>query len=355
MTRILTGKTVLVTGGTGSIGSEIVKQALEEGAREVIIFSRDEIKHFMMKNRIQDSRLRTVIGDTRNARSVEQVFSRFDIDFVYHAAAMKHVVMCEHAPEEAVETNILGTRNVVDMALKYGVSGMITVSTDKAAYPVNIMGATKFIAERITLNGNRFTRSNQKFSCVRLGNVACSRGSVIPVFVDSLLYRKPLQVTDPEVTRFILEIPDAVKLIIKATEYSAGGEIFILKMRSFKLGDLVDVLLDRIIPRLNLMKEDIEISVTGLVSGEKLHESLANEEECSRLYEMPDMYLILPDEKCQDQYPGLCKAGISKYNSNDVKMISADEMENIVVKHLKSLNALEAGRTELFSANYSPV
>jgi len=268
MEEELKGKTVLVTGGTGSIGSEIVKQIFNYEINKVIIFSRDEIKHFLIKKRILDERLETVVGDIRDYRSVQRVFEDFDIDLIYHAAAMKHVVLCEDFPIESAKTNIFGTQNVVDLAVKYGVPKLLTISTDKSAYPVNVMGATKFIAEKITLNAN--------YSCVRFGNVANSRGSVIPVFIDNLLNKKPISITDPNVTRFIIGIPDAVKLVIKATRCAKGGDIFILKMKAFKLGDLLDVILDRIAPRLDISKEDIKVNVTGLVLGEKLHEDLIN-------------------------------------------------------------------------------
>ena len=289
MEEELKGKTVLVTGGTGSIGSEIVKQILGYGIDKVIIFSRDEIKHFLIKKRILDERLETFVGDVRDYRSVQRVFEDFDIDLIYHAAAMKHVVLCEDFPIESAKTNIFGTQNIVDLAVKYGVPKLLTISTDKSAYPVNVMGATKFIAEKITLNAN--------YSCVRFGNVANSRGSIIPVFIDNLLNKKPISITDPNVTRFIIGIPDAVKLVIKATRYAKGGDIFILKMKAFKLGDLLDVILDRIAPRLDISKEDIKVNVTGLVLGEKLHEDLINKTEFNRIYELDAVsytHLTLP-------------------------------------------------------------
>lgn len=337
MNNVLAGKTILVTGGTGSIGSEIVSQALEQGAGEVIVFSRDEIKHFMMRKEIADDRLETIVGDVRDLRSVEQLFSEFNIDIIYHAAAMKHVVMCEDFPLEAVKTNILGTQNVVDLALKYKVPKMITISTDKTAYPVNVMGAAKFIAERITLNANKVSKGKQAFSCVRFGNVATSRGSVIPVYIANLLTHKPLQVSDPEVTRFIMEISDAVSLVIKATEYAQGGEIFILKMKAFKLGHLVDIIVDRIAPRLNISKDDIKVNVTGLVTGEKLHEDLINDTESSRIYELDDMYVILPDSETYSKYPTMSKASLSRYASSDVELISKDEIEKMATKYLENI------------------
>jgi len=198
------------------------------------------------------------------------------------------------------------------------------------------MGATKFIAERITLNANNISKNNQAFSCVRFGNVASSRGSVIPVFIDNLLNQTPLQVTDLEVTRFVMEIPDAVRLIIKATEYAEGGEIFILKMKAFKLGDLVDVILNRIAPRLNIVKENINVNVTGLVLGEKLHEDLINDAESGRIYELDDMYVVLPDDEACAQYPSISKVSLPRYTSSGVELISRQEIEEIVMKYLKN-------------------
>jgi len=325
----LRGKTVLVTGGTGSIGSEIVKQLLDYEVNKVIIFSRDEIKHFLVKKRILNERLVTVVGDVRDYRSVQRVFEEFNIDLIYHAAAMKHVVICEDFPIESAKTNILGTQNVVDLAIKFGIQKMITISTDKSAYPVNVMGATKFIGERITLNAN--------FSCVRFGNVANSRGSVIPVFIDNLLNKKPISITDPNVTRFIIGIPDAVKLVITATEYAKGGDIFILKMKAFRLGDLLDLILDKIGPRLGV-KDEIKVNKTGLISGEKLHEDLINNTESNRVYELDDMYVILRNDDVS-KYQNIKKIDLHEYTSKDVELISKDELEEIVMKYLKKYMA----------------
>jgi FlaA1/EpsC-like NDP-sugar epimerase len=327
MKEELKGKTVLVTGGTGSIGGEIVRQILDYETNKVVIFSRDEIKHFLIKKRILDNRLETVVGDVRDYRSVQRVFEEFDIDLIYHAAAMKHVVMCEDFPIESAKTNIFGTQNVVDLAKKHGIPKMITISTDKSTFPVNVMGATKFIAERITLDAN--------YSCVRFGNVANSHGSVIPVFIDNLLNRKPISITDPNVTRFLMGIPDAVKLVIKATEYANGGEIFILKMKAFRLGDLLDVISDRIAPRLGI-KEDIKVNVTGLIPGEKLHEDLINNTEFNRIYELDDIYMILRNSEDASKYQNIKKVDLHGYTSKDVELISKEEIEEIVMKYLKN-------------------
>jgi len=335
MNNVLTGKTILVTGGTGSIGGEIVKHALEQGAGKVVIFSRDEIKHFLMKKRITDDRLHTVVGDVRDVRSVEQVFDIFDIDIIYHAAAMKHIVMCEDFPLEAVKTNVIGTQNVVDLAIRHKVPKMINISTDKAAHPVNILGTTKYIAERITLNANRMCAKGQVFSCVRFGNVANSRGSVIPVYIDNLLNRKPLQVSSLEVTRFIMEISDAVNLIVKATISAQGNEVFILKMKAFKLGDLVDVIVNRIAPKLGIPKKAIKVNIAGLVTGEKVHEDLVNPTELSQIFDLEDMYVVSAAYKANAKYHHASKAKLLSYTSNNVELISKDEIEKLVLKYLE--------------------
>lgn len=337
MSSVLQGKSVLITGGAGSIGSEILRQTLAQGASKVVIFSRDEIKHFMMRKEIPDPRLETIVGDVRDLRSIEQVFNRFDIDTIYHAAAMKHLVMCDDFPIEAARTNVVGTQNVVDLALKYKVPRMITISTDKAAYPVNVLGATKFIAERITLNGNRESKGNQVFACVRFGNVAGSRGSVIPVFVANLMAHTPIQVSDPGVTRFIMEISDAVSLVLRATEHACGGEVFILKMRAFKLGELAEVITERIAPKLGITEKDVNLSVTGLVPGEKLHEELINDTELPMLHEMEDMYVVLSDSKVAKRYPNICKSHVTGYISCDAQMISKDDIEQLANNYLDKI------------------
>lgn len=337
MSTILADKTILVTGGTGSIGCEIVLQALQQQAKKVIVFSRDEIKHFLMEKRLSDDRVISVIGDTRDWGSLERVFIEFNIDVVYHAAAMKHVVICENFPLEATETNILGTQNVVDLALKNCIPKMITISTDKAVYPSNVMGATKLIAERITLNANQKSGGGQVFSCVRFGNVANSRGSVIPTYVDNLLNRRPLQVTNRDVTRFIMEIPDAVKLVIKSTEYAQGGEIFILKMKAFRLGDLVEVMIDRIAPRLGIEESAIKVDTTGLVLGEKLHENLVSFGESSRLYELDDMFVVMQEGGSGQRFPGARRVELSSYSSKDVELLTKKELEMIALKYLERI------------------
>jgi FlaA1/EpsC-like NDP-sugar epimerase len=325
----LKNKNVLVTGGAGSIGNELVKQLLEKEASRVIIFSRDETKHFIIKKRILDDRFETVVGDIRDYGSIKRVFEQYDLDLIYHAAAMKHVVMCEDFPIEGVKTNIFGTQNIVDLARRYDISDLITISTDKSTNPVNVMGATKFIAERITMNAG--------YSCVRFGNVANSRGSVIPVFIDNLLNGKPLSVSNLDVTRFIMEIPEAVTLILKATELAKGKDIFILNMNAFRLGDLLDVMVERIAPRLGIFN-DVPVEISGLIRGEKFHEELINSIEANYTYKMGDLYLVLKSNAEALDYMGAEKVSIENYTSQDVEMLSKDEIEIIVMNYVEKLN-----------------
>jgi len=323
MTDLFEGKTILVTGGTGSIGSQLVKELLTFNVHKIIVFSRDEISQFIMQRKLNDERIDFVVGDVRDYRSIQRVFESFNIDIVYHAAAMKHVTVCESNPLEAVKTNILGTQNLVDLAKKNGISKFITISTDKAVNPSNVMGATKFIAEKITLVAN--------YSCVRFGNVAGSRGSVIPVLLNEMITRKKITITDPNVTRFVMSIPEAVKLIIEATKYAKGGEVFVLKMESFKLSDIVDVLINNIASRLGINGKEIKIEIIGLVSGEKLHEELISDLEIHNLHDLGEMWMIAP-QKTNAVTSGSVDL---KYTSDRVKSITKEKLIEIIEEFLK--------------------
>ncbi|MFZ5955061.1 MAG: SDR family NAD(P)-dependent oxidoreductase [Nanoarchaeota archaeon] len=324
----LDNKTILVTGGTGSIGSEIVKQLLNFKISKVIIFSRDEIKQFSLKQKLDDNRIEIFMGDIRDYDTLESIFENNKIDIVFHAAAMKHLIIAEDEPIECAKTNILGTSNLIRLCVKYKVKKTITISTDKAASPSCVMGATKFIAERITLNGN--INQEQKFSCVRFGNVANSRGSVIPIMVDRIKNSKDIWITDKEVTRFLMKIPDAVKLVLKAADIMQGGEIFILKMNSFKLGDLAQLMENKIAPMFN---KKIKIETKGLLVGEKLHEDLLNELELSHLIENEELFIVV---KNPENYPGFKKSNIKFYNSFVADRISLKYLEEIILEYVNA-------------------
>jgi FlaA1/EpsC-like NDP-sugar epimerase len=269
------------------------------------------------------------IGDVRDIRSVERVFEKYPINLVYHAAAMKHVVVSENFPMECALTNIQGTQNIVDLAKKYKVPKLITISTDKSTSPSNVMGATKLIAEKITINAD--------YTCVRFGNVANSRGSVIPVLIENLKNKKPIIVTDREVTRFMIRIPDAVKLVVNATKHAQGGDIFILKMKAFKLGDLIDVLVQDIVPLLKISKNDVKIINTGLTIGEKNHEDLINPTEINRVFEIDNMYVVLSEKTNFSKYNGIKTTNLQKYSSNDSESIPREEIKKIVSEYLGAI------------------
>jgi FlaA1/EpsC-like NDP-sugar epimerase len=328
MNEFFSGKKILVTGGTGSIGSYIVKELLKFNINEVCVFSRDEIKQFMMRKMLDDKRLNFIVGDVREYRSLEKAFETHNFDIVYHAAAMKHVVICEENPLEAVKTNIIGTQNVVDLAKKYGIPKLINISTDKAVNPCNVMGATKLIGERIVLNAG--------YTSVRFGNVAGSRGSVIPVLIEEMMRKKQISITNLDVTRFIMKISDAVKLVLNATQYAEGGEIFILKMRAFKLSDLVDVLINYVAPKVGIRSEEIKVSVVGLVQGEKLHEDLVSELEIPYLYDLGDFYVIKPKASATT-----LKKGHLTLSSDNAGFVSKDELTEIVNEYLNNLPFLK--------------
>ncbi len=223
----------MVTGGVGSIGSELVRRILNDGAEEVFVADIDEIKLFQLSKTIDDPRLKCFVINVRDTQSLEKTFSQIpELDVIFHAAAYKHVVVCEDNPLEATLTNIIGTQNIVNYAIRKNVKACILISTDKAVNPTSVMGATKMIAEKVFLNAAK-NSSKTIFSVVRFGNVANSRGSVIPVFVDSLLNKKQITITDPHVTRFIMRIEDAVGLIVNSVEVAVGGEVSVLKKKSF--------------------------------------------------------------------------------------------------------------------------
>ena len=333
----LSDKVILVTGGTGSIGSEIVMQLLAFKVKKVVVFSRDETKQFLMGQKIEDKRLNFITGYIRDYESIESVFERNKIDIVFHAAAMKHLVVCENEPIECANTNIIGTHNLMRLCIKYKVTRIVTISTDKAASPTSVMGASKFIAERITLNANTLTDDSQRFCCVRFGNVANTRGSVIPVMVKRIINGKDIWVSDPHVTRFVMKIEDTVRLVIKAADIMYGGEIFVLKMKSFKLGDLAKVMKERIAP---LFGKKIKIDHEKLESGEKLHEDLLNKIEHENLLENEEMYIILKDPALHKRYPGFSPSKITRYDSSVISRIGLKEIEEIVLDYLKNKNIL---------------
>jgi len=329
MDKIFQNKNILVTGGTGSIGEEIVKRLLKEDVNKVITLGREENKNFFLERRLLDKRVQCITGDIRDTTCLKNIFIEDDIDIVYHAAAMKHVSICEKFPLESVKTNILGTYNLVEVAKENEVKKFITVSTDKAVNPINVLGSTKFLAEKITTNAG--------FSCVRFGNVANSKGSVVPALIGDLLNSNPLNVTDPSVTRFIMRISEAADLVIDATKYSEGGEIFVLKMKAFKLSDMVDVIRDIGTKIFKINEKEIKINYVGLISGEKIHEELINSIEQKNVYDLGNMYVIFP-LGISPSNKGCKKIELNNYSSSEAELVSKLELENIVKEYIEKLN-----------------
>lgn len=286
------GRTVLVTGGTGSIGSEVVRRVLDHEPRAVRVFSRDDSKQFDLAQQLRDrSELRMLIGDVRDRERVARAMN--GVDLVVHAAAMKHVPASEFNPFEATETNVRGTRNVVEAAIDANVDRVLTVSTDKAVDPTNVMGATKLLAERLTSSAELYKGpAATRFASVRFGNVIGSRGSIVPLILRQVAAGGPVTVTDPEMTRYLMPLGDAVDLCLGAMERMAGGEVFILKMPRVRIGDLIDVLVEAYAGRFGHDPGAIAVERIGVRAGEKLDEALMTADEAARARDDGDMWIV---------------------------------------------------------------
>ncbi|WP_296883107.1 UDP-N-acetylglucosamine 4,6-dehydratase family protein [uncultured Methanobrevibacter sp.] len=314
-------KKILVTGGSGSIGKKIVKELNKYDVDVIRVLDNNETELFDLSNDFNSSKIKIYVGDINNPQGLKSVFK--DIDIIFHAAAYKHVPLCEYNPISAVKTNILGTQNVIDMAVLCDVEKVVLISTDKAVHPENVMGATKFLAERLMMAANTYSENNgTKFSCVRFGNVLNSRGSVIPLFKKQLKNGGPITLTDEDMTRFIMNIYQAAKLILQAGSLSQGGEIFILKMPAFKLHDLVDAMIEFYAPVYGYNPEDIDVKIIGKRPGEKLYEELMTSDEMLSAYDNGDLFII--HDELNKQHPDFI------YNSNEVDHLSKDEILNIL-------------------------
>jgi UDP-N-acetylglucosamine 4,6-dehydratase len=285
---------ILVTGGTGSIGSAIVEALLGQGPRVVRVLSRDDTKQFELAQRLRSEQaLRMLIGDVRSRVRLQRAMS--EIELVFHAAAMKHVPASEFNPFEATETNVRGTQNVVEAAIDAGVERVLTVSTDKAVDPTNVMGATKLLAERLMSAAETYKGgSPTRFASVRFGNVIGSRGSLVPLIRGQVARGGPVTVTDPEMSRYMMPMRDAVRLCFEAMQRMAGGEVFILKMPRIRVGDLVEVLIEAYAPQFGFRPDEIAIETIGARAGEKRHEVLLSEDEALAAEETEGMYVVGP-------------------------------------------------------------
>ena len=288
----LAGKKTLVTGGSGSIGSEIVRQLLDGGADVVRVFSRDETRQASLAQTLRaGERARFLIGDVRDRERLKRAME--GIDLVFHAAALKHVPACEYNPFEAVQTNVVGTQNVLTAAREAGVRRVVLISTDKAVSPVNTMGATKLLAERL-IAAAHVSMSGMTLCAVRFGNVLGSRGSLLPLVRRQIARDRCVQVTDRSMTRFFMTIGQAVRLVLRAAQTARGGEILVLRMPKVRLMDLLRVLVAEESAARGLAPEDISVSEIGRRPGERLHERLLTTEECERAFARDDVIVIPP-------------------------------------------------------------
>lgn len=328
-------KKILVTGGVGSIGSQLIKKLLDLDPAIIRIFDNNETGLFDLAEELNSSKLRTLIGDIRDK---ERLVTAMDgIDIVFHTSALKHVPLCEYNPFDAVKTNVLGTQNVLEAALFNEVEKVINISTDKAVSPTNVMGATKLLAERLTISANYYRGMKRTvFSSVRFGNVLNSRGSVIPIFKKQIRNGGPVTITDKQMTRFFMEIPSAVNLILTAGEIAKGREIFIFRMPALRIIDLAKVMIEEYAPGFGYKPEDISLQVIGKRSGEKLYEDLMAEEETDRAYERDDMLMIIPHTLSYENPLDLSmtesftKVKNCNFSSKDVHLLDKEEIRKLL-------------------------
>ena len=281
--------TLLITGGTGSFGNAVLRKYLKTDIKEIRIFSRDEKKQDDMRHLYKDPRVKYYIGDVRDIESVRSAIK--GVDYIFHAAALKQVPSCEFYPVEAVKTNVLGADNVLTAAIEEEVKKVVVLSTDKAVYPINAMGMSKALMEKVMIAKSReLDNGKQVFSGTRYGNVMASRGSVIPLFIDQITQGKPITITDPEMTRFLLHLDEAVELVEYAFEHGKNGDIFVKKAPASTLADLASALKE-------LLCADNEVKIIGTRHGEKLYETLVNREEMAKAEDLGDYYRIPADTR----------------------------------------------------------
>ena len=285
---IFEGKTLLITGGTGSFGNAVLKRFLNTDIGEIRIFSRDEKKQDDMRKKYNNDKLKFYIGDVRNPESLDSVMH--GVDYIFHAAALKQVPSCEFFPMEAVRTNVVGTNNVLNAAVKYGVKRIVCLSTDKAAYPINAMGISKAMMEKVIRAKAREVKSTGTvISCTRYGNVMCSRGSVIPLFIDQIRAGKPITITDPNMTRFLMNLDEAVDLVLFAFEHAKPGDLFIQKADASTIEDLAK--------GVQKLFGETGVHIIGTRHGEKLYETLMTREERLNSEDMGNYFRISADER----------------------------------------------------------
>ena len=337
--KFFRNKKILITGGSGSIGKEIAKEILKYDPKVIRLFDSNENGLFELQEYFSnDDRLRFLLGDIRDKERVIRAMQ--NIDYVFHTAALKHVLVCEYNPFEAVKTNVIGTQNIIESAIECNVDKVIFTSSDKAVNPSNTMGASKLLAEKLMVAANfyRGPKAKTKFSCVRFGNILGSSGSVLPLFKEQIKKGGPITVTHKDMNRFILTKKRALDFLLKSMILARGGEIFVPKMPVVRVMDLVEVLLEEYVPKVGQNPEKIKIEFIGIKSGEKLYEELMTEDEASRCILIDWIYAILPQFKefshlDPSLYPNARLFDNEKLKSKDYSPISKDELRKILIEN----------------------
>ena len=323
-------KTLLITGGTGSFGNTVLDRFLDTDIAEIRIFSRDEKKQDDMRHLYQNKfpelseKIKYYIGDVRNISSVQDAMH--GVDYIFHAAALKQVPSCEFFPMEAVRTNVIGTDNVLTAAINAGVKKVICLSTDKAAYPINAMGTSKAMMEKVFMAKSRTVSPDKTLICgTRYGNVMCSRGSVIPLFIEQIKKGLPLTVTEPKMTRFIMSLEEAVELVVYAFQNAHAGDLMVQKSPASTIGDLAQAVKE-------LFHVDNEIKIIGIRHGEKLYETLLTNEECARAIDKGNFYEVPIDNRDLNYDNYFTKGNVKRntlteFNSNNTKLLNVEEIK----------------------------
>ena len=339
---IFKDKVLLITGGTGSFGNMVLKRFLDSDIKEIRIFSRDEKKQDDMRHHLQSmypeqaAKVKFYIGDVRNRQSID-IAMRGGVDYIFSAAALKQVPSCEFFPMQAVETNVIGTNNVLESAIAHGVKNIVVLSTDKAAYPINAMGISKAMMEKVAVAKARQLGDNAKTTicCTRYGNVMASRGSVIPLWVEQMEEGKPITITDPNMTRFMMTLNDAVDLVVYAFEHGHNGDLFVQKAPAATLDVLAEAL-KQTYSKVDPKYGETEVKVIGTRHGEKLYETLVTREEMARAIDMGEYYRIPCDardlnyDKVEGGNPEIDK--MEEYHSHNTRRLTVDEMKELLLK-----------------------
>lgn len=327
---LFTNKTLMITGGTGSFGNAVLNRFLQTDIGEIRIFSRDEKKQDDMRHEYQAKmpdvadKIKFYIGDVRDLQSVKNAMH--DVDYIFHAAALKQVPSCEFFPMEAVKTNVIGTDNVLTAAIDAGVRSVICLSTDKAAYPVNAMGTSKAMMEKVVVAKSRTVSPDKtKICCTRYGNVLCSRGSVVPLWIEQIKSEKPITITEPTMTRFIMSLDEAVDLVLFAFEHGTSGDILVQKAPACTIGVLAQAVKE-------IFNPNNDIRIIGIRHGEKMYETLLTNEECANAIDLGNFYRV-PCDKRDLNYDKYFKDGdterntLTEFNSNNTELLNVEQVK----------------------------